>query len=121
MNTISHWINGQTVTESDDARFGDVTNPATGVESGRVALASADRSREAIRAAADAFPAWRDTSLAKRTAIMFAFRELLNARKEELAAIITAEHGKVLPDALGEVSRGLEVVELCCNISYLLK
>ncbi|SLM90078.1 CoA-acylating methylmalonate-semialdehyde dehydrogenase [Brevibacterium yomogidense] len=121
MNTISHWINGQTVAESDGARFGDVVNPATGVNSGRVALASADRSREAITAAAEAFPAWRDTSLTKRTSIMFAFRELLNARKEELAAIITAEHGKVLSDALGEVSRGLEVVELCCNISYLLK
>lgn len=121
MNTISHWINGQTVAESDGARFGDVVNPATGVNSGRVALASADRSREAITAAAEAFPAWRDTSLTKRTSIMFNFRELLNARKEELAAIITAEHGKVLSDALGEVSRGLEVVELCCNISYLLK
>ena len=121
MNTISHWINGQTVEESDDARFGDVTNPATGVNAGKVALASAERGREAIQAAADAFPAWRDTSLTKRTSILFNFRELLNARKEELAAIITAEHGKVLSDALGEVSRGLEVVEQCCNISYLLK
>ncbi|SMY11882.1 CoA-acylating methylmalonate-semialdehyde dehydrogenase [Brevibacterium jeotgali] len=121
MTTISHWINGRTVEESHGARFGDVVNPATGVSSGRVALASADRGREAIQAAADAFPAWRDTSLTKRTSIIFTFRELLNARKEELAAIITAEHGKVLSDALGEVSRGLEVVELCCNISYLLK
>ncbi len=121
MNTISHWINGRTVEESEGARFGDVVNPATGVNAGRVALASADRGREAIQAAADAFPAWRDTSLTKRTSVLFNFRELLNARKEELAAIITAEHGKVLSDALGEVSRGLEVVELCCNISYLLK
>src|SRR5699024_8420226 len=110
----------QTVSASDDARFGDVVNPATGVTSGRVELASADRTREGIRAAADAFPAWRDTSLTKRTSIIFTFRELLNARKEELAAIITAEHGKVLSDALGEVSRGLEVVELACNMPYLL-
>ncbi|GAA4510252.1 CoA-acylating methylmalonate-semialdehyde dehydrogenase [Brevibacterium yomogidense] len=121
MNTIQHWINGQTVSASDDARFGDIVNPATGVTSGKVELASADRTREGIKAAADAFPAWRDTSLTKRTSILFNFRELLNARKEELAAIITAEHGKVLSDAMGEVSRGLEVVELACNMPYLLK
>ena len=121
MNTIQHWINGRTVSASDDARFGDVVNPATGVTSGKVELASADRTREGIKAAADAFPAWRDTSLTKRTSILFTFRELLNARKEELAAIITAEHGKVLSDAMGEVSRGLEVVELACNMPYLLK
>ena len=121
MNTIQHWINGQTVTAGQDSRFADVVNPATGVTSGKVALASADQTREGIRAAAEAFPAWRDTSLAKRTSIMFSFRELLNARKQELAEIITAEHGKVVSDALGEVSRGLEVVELACNMPYLLK
>ena len=121
MKTIQHWINGQTVTASDDSRFADVVNPATGVTSGKVALASAEQTRAGIRAAAEAFPAWRDTSLAKRTSIMFAFRELLNARKQELAEIITAEHGKVVSDALGEVSRGLEVVELSCNMPYLLK
>ena len=121
MKTIQHWINGQTVTASDDSRFADVVNPATGVTSGKVALASAEQTRAGIRAAAEAFPAWRDTSLAKRTSIMFAFRELLNARKQELAEIITAEHGKVVSDALGEVSRGLEVVELACNMPYLLK
>lgn len=121
MNTIQHWINGQTVTAGQDSRFADVVNPATGVTSGKVALASADQTREGIRAAAEAFPAWRDTSLAKRTSIMFTFRELLNARKQELAEIITAEHGKVVSDALGEVSRGLEVVELACNMPYLLK
>ncbi len=74
-----------------------------------------------IDAAAAAFPAWRDTSLAKRTAILFKFRELLNARKGELAEIITAEHGKVVSDALGEVSRGQEVVEFACGIPHLLK
>ena len=82
--------------------------------------ASAD-ARAAIAAAAAAFPAWRDTSLAKRTQILFAFRELLNARKGELAEIITSEHGKVVSDALGEVSRGQEVVEFACGIPHLLK
>jgi malonate-semialdehyde dehydrogenase (acetylating)/methylmalonate-semialdehyde dehydrogenase len=77
--------------------------------------------RAVIDAAAAAFPAWRDTSLTKRTAIMFNFRELLNARKGELARIITAEHGKVLSDALGEISRGQEVVEFACGIPHLLK
>ena len=74
-----------------------------------------------IDAAAAAFPAWRDTSLAKRTQILFNFRELLNSRKGELAEIITSEHGKVVSDALGEVSRGQEVVEFACGIPHLLK
>ena len=74
-----------------------------------------------VAAAAAAFPGWRDTSLARRTQVLFAFRELLNARKKELAAIITAEHGKVLSDALGEVSRGQEVVEFACGIPHLIK
>ena len=74
-----------------------------------------------MAAAAAAYPAWRDTSLAKRAQVLFAFRELLNARKSELAAIITSEHGKVLSDALGEVSRGQEVVEFACGIPHLVK
>ena len=83
---------------------------------------AASRTRRAvIDAAAAAFPAWRDTSLAKRSAILFKFRELLNARKQELAEIITSEHGKVVSDALGEVSRGQEVVEFACGIPHLLK
>ncbi|MDQ6741231.1 MAG: CoA-acylating methylmalonate-semialdehyde dehydrogenase, partial [Actinomycetota bacterium] len=88
---------------------------------GQVALASVEESNAAVAAAAEAFPAWRDTSIAKRTQVLFAFRELLNARKGELAAIITSEHGKVLDDALGEVSRGQEVVEFACGIPHLLK
>jgi len=86
-----------------------------------VSLASIEDARTVIDAAATAFPAWRETSIAKRTQILFAFRELLNARKHELAAIITSEHGKVLSDALGEVSRGQEVVEFACGIGHLLK
>ncbi|NNV08713.1 aldehyde dehydrogenase family protein, partial [Geobacillus sp. MMMUD3] len=121
MAAISHWINGRTVPAGPDTRLGEVTNPATGEVTGEVALADAATTEGAIRAATEAFPGWRDTSLAKRTAILFAFRELLNARKQELAEIITAEHGKVLSDALGEIARGQEVVEFACGIAGLLK
>jgi malonate-semialdehyde dehydrogenase (acetylating)/methylmalonate-semialdehyde dehydrogenase len=86
-----------------------------------VVLGSVEDARAVINAAAAAFPAWRDTSLAKRSAALFAFRELLNARKGELARIMTSEHGKVVSDALGEVSRGQEVVEFACGIPHLLK
>ncbi|MDJ0355676.1 CoA-acylating methylmalonate-semialdehyde dehydrogenase [Paenarthrobacter sp. PH39-S1] len=119
MNAIEHWINGSYV--GAQGRTAPVTNPATGKETGQVALASVEESNAAVAAAAEAFPAWRDTSIAKRTQVLFAFRELLNARKGELAAIITSEHGKVLDDALGEVSRGQEVVEFACGIPHLLK
>ena len=98
-----------------------MTNPATGEVTGQLALGSVEDARAVIDAAAAAFPAWRDTSLAKRTAILFNFRELLNERKHELAEIITSEHGKVVSDALGEVSRGQEVVEFACGIPHLLK
>jgi malonate-semialdehyde dehydrogenase (acetylating) / methylmalonate-semialdehyde dehydrogenase len=118
--TISHWINNETFPGSSDSTA-PVTNPATGAITGQVALASVQDARAVIDAAAAAFPEWRDTSLAKRTTILFKFRELLNERKGELAAIITSEHGKVLSDALGEVSRGQEVVEFACGIPHLLK
>jgi len=121
MQTVGHWINGQAVPVSEGARRGDVYNPATGKVVRQVGLAPADQVREAVAAAAAAFPAWRDASLSKRTGIVFRFRELLNERKEELAAIITEEHGKVLADALGEVARGQEVVEFACGMPHLLK
>ncbi|AZG48468.1 CoA-acylating methylmalonate-semialdehyde dehydrogenase [Gordonia insulae] len=118
--TISHWVNNKAYpgTSSNTA---PVTNPATGEVTGEVSLANIEDARAVIDAAAAAFPAWRDTSLAKRTAVLFKFRELLEARKPELAAIITAEHGKVLSDALGEISRGQEVAEFACGIPHLLK
>ncbi len=119
MNTIEHWINGSPVKAGE--RTSEVTNPATGKVTGNVVLARAEDVDVAVAAAKAAFPAWRDASLARRTQILFAFRELLNARKGELAAIITAEHGKVLDDALGEVSRGQEVVEFACGIAHLIK
>ncbi|SDF06855.1 Aldehyde dehydrogenase family protein, partial [Mycolicibacterium neoaurum] len=118
--TIQHWLNG-TFFEGTSGQTAPVTNPASGAVTGQVALASVADSRAVIDAAAAAFPAWRDTSLAKRTQILFAFRELLNARKGELAEIITSEHGKVVSDALGEVARGQEVVEFACGIPHLLK
>jgi malonate-semialdehyde dehydrogenase (acetylating)/methylmalonate-semialdehyde dehydrogenase len=120
VSTIGHWANGKRFPGSGD-RTAAVTNPATGEVTGTLALADVEDARAVIDAAAAAFPAWRDTSLAKRTSILFNFRELLNARKGELAALITAEHGKVLSDALGEVSRGQEVVEFACGIAHLLK
>ena len=120
VRTISHWANGKAFA-GEGTRAAPVTNPATGLVTGDVALADVEDARAVIAAAAAAFPGWRDTSLAKRTTILFAFRELLNARKGELAEIITAEHGKVVSDALGEVSRGQEVVEFACGIAHLLK
>ena len=120
MPTISHWINNAPF-EGDSGEFAPVTNPATGEVTGQVALASVADARAVIDAAVAAFPGWRDTSLAKRTQVLFAFRELLNERKGELAQILTAEHGKVVSDALGEVSRGQEVVEFACGIPHLLK
>ncbi len=117
---VQHWCDGKAFA-GDSTATAPVTNPATGIVTAQVALASDADARTVIAAAADAFPAWRDTSLARRTAVLFRFRELLNERKQELAAIITAEHGKVLSDALGEISRGQEVVEFACGIPHLLK
>jgi malonate-semialdehyde dehydrogenase (acetylating)/methylmalonate-semialdehyde dehydrogenase len=119
-NVISHWMNNESFAGTPNATA-PVTNPATGAVTGEVALATIEDARAVIDAAAAAFPAWRDTSLAKRTQILFNFRELLNTRKGELAEIITSEHGKVVSDALGEVSRGQEVVEFACGIPHLLK
>ncbi len=117
---ITHWIGGKPWAGTSE-RQGSVYDPATGRESGRVDLASAGVVDEAVQSAAAAAAEWRNASLTRRTQVVFAFRELLNARKQELAAIITAEHGKVLSDALGEVTRGLEVVEFACGIPHLLK
>jgi len=117
---ITHWINGASWSGTAK-RKGEVFNPATGLKTGEVDFAELSTIDEAIESAAKAFPMWRDTSLTKRAQIVFKFRELLNNKKEELAAIITNEHGKVLSDALGEVTRGQEVVEFACGIPHLLK
>jgi len=116
---VRSWIDGAPA--GGVARLADVYDPATGAVSRQVALADGDDVRAAVASAVRAFPGWRDASLSRRTSVLFTFRELLNARKGDLAAIITSEHGKVLSDALGEVTRGLEVVEFACGIPHLLK
>ena len=117
---LPHWIAGREHAGTGD-RFAEVTDPASGRTTAQVALASPGDVEAAVAAARTAFPAWRETSLARRTQVLFAFRELLNARAGELAELITAEHGKVLADARGEVARGLEVVEFACGVPHLVR
>ena len=117
---VNHWIDNKIV-ESKSGRTAPVYDPALGVETKRVALANGAEISAAIASAKKAFPSWSQTSLAKRQAIVFNFRELLNSRKGELAEIITSEHGKVLSDALGEITRGQEVVEFAVGIPHLMK
>ena len=117
---VNHWINGAEYV-SKSGRTAPVYDPALGIETKRVALADEAETKLAIESAHAAWPAWRDMSLAKRQAIIFRFRELLNAKKSELAELITSEHGKVLSDALGEITRGQEVVEFATGIPHLLK
>ena len=97
-------------------RTGPVFDPARGIVQKEVRLASTDDVSAAVAIASAAFAEWRDASIAKRQTVLFAFRELLNARKQELAEILTSEHGKVLSDALGEIARGIEVVEFACGL-----
>jgi malonate-semialdehyde dehydrogenase (acetylating)/methylmalonate-semialdehyde dehydrogenase len=117
---ITHLIGGRPW-DGTAERTSDVFNPASGEVTGRLDLASADLVGEVVATARTAWETWAETSLAKRTRVLFAFRELLNARRHDIAALITAEHGKVLDDALGEVTRGLEVAEFACGIPQLLK
>ena len=120
MSEITHWINGKTFDDSAK-RHGEIFNPATGEVSKKLAFGTAATVDVAVKAATDAFAEWRHSSLTKRVNVLFAFRELVNTNKEKIAALITAEHGKVLSDAAGEVTRGLEVVEFACGIPHLLK
>jgi len=120
MTQITHWINGSLDSKKPE-RTGDIYNPATGKVTGTVAFANAATVDSAVSAATAAFVEWRHSSLTKRTQVLFAFRELVQQNKEKIAALITAEHGKVLSDAAGEVTRGLEVVEFACGIPHLLK
>lgn len=120
MTMVSHFIGGQEVSSASN-RTAPVFDPALGVESRRVSLANEADINAAVSAASKAFPEWSATSLAKRQQVIFRFRELLNQKKEELAAIITSEHGKVLSDAMGEITRGQEVVEFACGLPHLMK
>ncbi len=117
---IHHWIDGRSF-EGQSGRSGPVFNPATGVQTGSVDLASVEEVDIAVAAARDAFPAWRAMSLGRRAELFFAIRELLNAHREDIARLLVAEHGKVFSDAMGEVARGLEVIEYACGIPTLLK
>jgi malonate-semialdehyde dehydrogenase (acetylating)/methylmalonate-semialdehyde dehydrogenase len=117
---ISHWIDGKPWVGVAD-RTGDVFDPATGEVRAQVDFAAAEQVEEAVAAAARAFPGWRGKSLAARTRVLFAFRELLSARRHELATIVTSEHGKVESDAAGEIARGLENVEYACGAAQMLK
>ena len=119
-DVIPHWLDNAPFAGAS-TRSGDVTNPATGEVTRQVAFASRADAEQVIASAHAAAPGWAATSVTARTQVVFRFRELLNARREELAAIITSEHGKVLADAAGEVARGLEVVEFACGIPHLLK
>ena len=120
MRTIEHWIGGTTTTGTSD-RTSAVYNPATGEQQAQVVLASTADVGAAVAAAKAAFDDWGQSSLSQRTKVLFAFRELVTKRAPELAEVISDEHGKVVSDALGEVQRGLEVVEFACGIPHLLK
>ena len=117
---LTHFINGKTV-DGTSHRFGDVFNPALGAVSARVPLASVAEVDAAVAAARDAFPAWSETAPIKRARVLFKFKELLDRHHDELAELITREHGKVFSDAKGEVMRGIEIVEFACGIPNLLK
>jgi malonate-semialdehyde dehydrogenase (acetylating)/methylmalonate-semialdehyde dehydrogenase len=119
--TITHFVAGKPWTGPPATRQGQVFDPATGTVAARVDLAGAAEVAAVVAAAAAAAPGWRDTSLARRSAILYAYRELLHARRDELAELVTAEHGKTLADAAGEVRRGLDVVEYACGIPNLLR
>jgi malonate-semialdehyde dehydrogenase (acetylating) / methylmalonate-semialdehyde dehydrogenase len=117
---IDHWIGGRRV-PGGSGRTAPVHNPATGEVTARVPLASGAEVADAVSAATAAAAEWRGSSLSRRAGVLFAFRELLHARSDELAAVVTAEHGKVLADAAGEVARGLENVEFATGVPHLLK
>ena len=117
---ITHLVSGSDW-QGTAERTSPVFNPATGEQSGVLDLASAHLVNEVVATAKAAWPQWAETSLAKRTNVLFAFRQLLDERKKEIGALITAEHGKVIDDAVGEVTRGLEVAEFACGIPHLLK
>ncbi|MEV2218195.1 CoA-acylating methylmalonate-semialdehyde dehydrogenase [Streptomyces sp. NPDC050997] len=118
MTTIPHWINGSPVLSADTA---PVFNPATGQEQAQVSLGDAGDVDAAVAAATKAFETWSESSLTQRTQVMFAFRQLLVEHEEELGRIISAEHGKTVDDARGEVTRGREVVEFVCGLGDILK
>jgi malonate-semialdehyde dehydrogenase (acetylating)/methylmalonate-semialdehyde dehydrogenase len=120
LKRITHWIDGAPA-PGTSGRSGPVYNPATGRQTGVVDFASVEEIDAAVRAAKAAFPAWRAVSLSRRAELFFRIRQLVHEHHEDIARLLTAEHGKVLSDAKGEVARGLEVIEFACGIPTLLK
>jgi malonate-semialdehyde dehydrogenase (acetylating)/methylmalonate-semialdehyde dehydrogenase len=120
LRRITHWIGGRAVA-GESGRSGPVYNPATGAQTSEVDFASVEEVDRAVRTAKGAFPAWRALSLSRRTELFFRIRELARERRDDIARILTSEHGKVFSDAQGEVTRGLEVIEFCCGLPQLLK
>jgi len=120
MDAIGHWIGGRAVAGTS-GRTSPVYNPAQGVQTGAVALASKSEVDDVVKVAVEAAASWGTSSLSKRAAVMFRLRELVHARRDDLAAVVTREHGKVFSDAQGEVARGLECLEFACGIPHLLK
>jgi malonate-semialdehyde dehydrogenase (acetylating)/methylmalonate-semialdehyde dehydrogenase len=120
VTTIDHWIGGKRV-PGGSGRSGRVYDPATGAQTGEVAFASPEEVDAAVGAAKAAFAEWRALSIGRRAELFFKIRESFDAHREEIARLLTAEHGKVLSDAMGEVARGLEVIEFCCGLPTLLK
>jgi malonate-semialdehyde dehydrogenase (acetylating)/methylmalonate-semialdehyde dehydrogenase len=120
LKRITHWIDGKAA-PGTSGRTGPVYNPATGVQAAEVDFASVEEIDRAVASAKAAFPSWRALSLSRRAELMFRIRELVHQRREDLARLLTAEHGKVFSDAMGEVARGLEVIEFACGIPTLLK
>jgi malonate-semialdehyde dehydrogenase (acetylating) / methylmalonate-semialdehyde dehydrogenase len=119
LDTVPCWIGGRPVVPA--GRMGEVYNPATGQVTKRVPYCDAAAIDQAVKAATAAYPAWRDASILRRARVMQKFLQLLQANQKDIARLITAEHGKTLPDALGSVQRGIEVVEFVCGIPQLLK
>ncbi|MCZ6863529.1 MAG: aldehyde dehydrogenase family protein, partial [Alphaproteobacteria bacterium] len=120
MNELHHWIGGKKV-DGENGRFGDITNPATGEIEAKVPFAGSELIDRTVSVAREAFPSWAATPPLQRARVMFAFKTLIERNLDRLAGLVTAEHGKVLDDAKGSITRGLEVVEFACGIPQLLK
>ena len=120
MREVHHFIGGAQVTGTS-GRFGDIYNPNIGEVQAKVALATTGEMDAAVQAAANAFPAWAATNPQRRARVMFEFKRLLEANMDELAELLSSEHGKVVADSRGDVQRGIDVVEFACGIPHLQK
>ncbi len=120
MRQVHHFVNGQQL-EGSSGKFGDIYNPSNGEVQAQVQLATVDELDAAVKNAAEAQPAWAATNPQRRARVMFNFKTLLEENMDELAALLSSEHGKVIADAKGDIQRGLEVIEFACGVPHLLK